>query len=144
MSSWFQKYFIVWDVIFAVLLLYAIDRFKRRATIRRYRLSQKKRTPLSEIEFCKRLSIDEANAVLVATVRQGLSKRGFFDPDRIYPEDSLWEVFDFQLGDFLDEFVMRFFYAEYECLPDEDLSCVGDFVKFLIQIRAEAKLEDSK
>jgi hypothetical protein len=142
MSHLFQKYFIAWDIIFAVLLLIAFDQFKRKSAIRKYRLEQKKRIALSETDFCKRLSVDENNASLVRAIRESLAKRPSLNPERIYPEDELWDDFDFQIDDFFDETTKKYFRENYEYFPD-DVRRVGELVKFLIQVHAEAEPRDS-
>ena len=141
MSNWFQKYFILLDIILAVLLLIAFDRSKRRSFIRRYKLTQESRAALSETDFCKRLSIDKNNASFIRAIRESLAKRPTLNPVRIYPEDKLWHGFDFEIIEVFDEPTKKYFYENYEYFSD-DVQCVGDLVKFLIQIRADAKFEN--
>jgi hypothetical protein len=59
----------------------------------------------------------------------------------IYPDDELWETFDFQLGDFIDEFAMEFIECEYGDMPCEELQSVGDLVKHLV---ARQKLQQAR
>jgi len=142
MSNWFQKYFILLDIIVAVLLLVAFDRSKHRSFIKRYKLTQERRATLSEADFCERLSIDENNASFVRAIRESLAKHSLLNPERIYPEDKLWHGFDFEIVEVFDEPAKKYFYENYEYFCD-DVKCVGDLVKFLIQIRTDAKFKNS-
>ena len=128
------------DIIVAVLLLIAFDRSKCRSFLKRYKLKQKSRSALSEADFCRRLPIDENNSSFVRAIRESLAKRPALYPERIYPEDELWDGFDFEIDDFFDKSTMKFFWEHYAYLSD-DVRSVGDLVKFLIRVRDEAKLE---
>jgi hypothetical protein len=137
------KTFIACDVVASVVLLTAFDRYKRWSAIRRYKWRQNNRAPLSGMDFCKRLSVDENNASFVHAVRENLAKRPSLNPSLIYPEDELWDGFDFEIVEVFDEPTMNYFCENYEYFSD-DVKRVGDLVKFLIQVCTEAKLADSK
>jgi hypothetical protein len=141
-SDSFPIYFIICDVIFAILLLIIIDQFKRRAFIKEYKLTLEKRAALSEIDFCKQLSIDENKAKFVRSIRENLANRLSVNPNLIYPEDKPWR-FDFGMVKAFDEPTKEYFYGNYEYFP-ENMKSVGDLVKFLIQVYADAKLESLK
>ena len=124
--------------VIVFLMLGIKDRIRRHTFFKKKFILQSKRDLLPDLEFCEKLSLDPSCLAFVSEVRKKLAMRGAYDPNRIYPEDDLWETFDFQIGDFLDEFAMNFIECGYGDLPYEELKSVGDFVKYLISKRKVA------
>jgi len=122
-------------VLMSLLLLGIVRDREQKTKFRQIMAMQEKRQNLSDFDFCKKASLMPEDATLVSAIRNKLAQRGSYNPEKIYPEDELWETFDFQLGDFVDEFATQFIECEYGDLPYEELKQVGDLVKCLVDRR---------
>jgi hypothetical protein len=97
------------------------------------------RNPISDAQFCEKLSLQADQAPLVSAIRKNLAKPGSHNPDRIYPEDELGITFGLERDDDMDCFAMDFISIDYGELPYEEINSVGDFVKYLVLKRYVTK-----
>ena len=125
-------------LVAALLLLSYFRNLEKKAQFRKIAQAQANRAPLSDLEFCTKLVLNSNDLSFVSAIRKALANRGDYSYERIYPDDELWETFDFQLGDFLDEFARDFIQCGHGDLPYEKLHSVGDFVKYLVSRRKES------
>ena len=130
--------FLVVLVVAGLLLLSYFRNLEKKAEFRKIAQMQANRAPLSDLEFCTKLLLNPNDVDFVSAIRKALAKRGDYNYERIYPEDELWDTFNFQLGDFLDEFAMDFIQCGYGELPSEELKSIGDFVKYLVSKHKES------
>jgi hypothetical protein len=119
-------------VFFGLCILSFIRSREQKAKFRQIAIAQEKRPKMSDLDFCEKLSISQEDSALVSAIRKKLAQRGSYNPELIYPDDELWETFDFQLGDFIDEFSHEFINCGYGKLPYEELKQVGELVKCLV------------
>jgi hypothetical protein len=138
MQTFLMILFFGFLVLVGLLFLGAVRNREQTAKFWQIAKAQEKRTKLSDSESCKSLSLLPEDLPLVSAIRKKLAQRGSYSPDLIYPNDELWETFDFQLGDFVDEFAMEFIECGYGDMPCEELKNVGDLVKCLV-VRQKSK-----
>ena len=119
-------------VFIGLCILSAVRSREQKAKFRQIAIVQERRPKLSDSDFCKSLSILPEDLSLTSAIRKDLAQRGSFNPELIYPDDELWEIFNFQLGDFIDEFSFEFIECGHGELPYEELKQVGDLVKCLV------------
>jgi hypothetical protein len=120
---------------FVIVTFVSVHHLVQRRRFQKIASIQAARKPLSDLEFCKKLSVPADQVNFVSEVRKNLAKRGSYKSELIYPEDELWKTFDFQTGDLLDEFAMNLISMNRGELPCEELNSVGDFVKYLVSKR---------